>query len=95
MSRNAEVQAPMARASDRMAAAEVTLVLLSRRKPKKASARSDSSQVTSLMLRIFTSGLKELWSELVIAILYVKTSEYSEKFDENRAGLTRAGNQRL
>jgi hypothetical protein len=43
--RNADVQAPMASASDRIAAADVTFLFLSCRQPKTASARSESSQV--------------------------------------------------
>src|SRR5258706_2483450 len=44
MSRKAEVQAPMARARERIAAAEVTLRLVIWRQPKIRSARSESSQ---------------------------------------------------
>ena len=43
ISRKAEVHAPIARASERMAAAEVTFLFLSCRQPKMASARSESS----------------------------------------------------
>ena len=52
MSRNADVQAPIARASDRIAAAEVTLFFLSCRQPKMASARSESSHAMSRMSRL-------------------------------------------
>ncbi|HEV3200722.1 MAG TPA: hypothetical protein VGZ73_22625, partial [Bryobacteraceae bacterium] len=43
ISRNADVQAPMARASDRIAEAEVAFLFMSCRQPKTASARSESS----------------------------------------------------
>ena len=49
MMRNADVQAPMARPSERIAAAEVALRLLSWRQPKTASARRESSHATTLM----------------------------------------------
>src|SRR2546425_1199671 len=49
MRRNAEVQAPIARANDRIAEAEVTLFFLSWRQPKMASARSESSHATTRM----------------------------------------------
>jgi hypothetical protein len=50
MSRNAEVQAPIARASERIAAAEVTFFFRSCRRPKMASARSESSHAMTLLL---------------------------------------------
>jgi hypothetical protein len=46
MRRNAVVQAPIARASDRIAAAEVTFLFLICRQPKTASERRESSQGT-------------------------------------------------
>ncbi len=52
MSRNADVHAPIARASDRIAAAEVTLFFLSCRQPKMASARSESSHGMSRTSRL-------------------------------------------
>jgi hypothetical protein len=42
MSLKAEVQAPIARASDTIAAAEVTFLFLSCRQPNTVSARSES-----------------------------------------------------
>ena len=52
MSLNADVQAPMARASERTAAAEVVLDLLSRRHPNTMSARTDASQGNILLPRV-------------------------------------------
>src|SRR5690242_8426770 len=46
MRRNADVQAPIPKASERIAAAEVTLCFFSCRQPYTASASSDSSQET-------------------------------------------------
>src|SRR5215467_6592863 len=43
INRNAEVHAPIARASDKIAAAEVTFLFMICRQPKTASARSESS----------------------------------------------------
>ncbi len=44
MSRNADTQAPIPNASDRIAEADVTFRFMSCRQPKTASARSESSQ---------------------------------------------------
>jgi hypothetical protein len=52
MRRNADVHAPMARASERMAAADVTFLFAICRQPNTASARSESSQAMTWTSRV-------------------------------------------
>src|ERR1035438_7278900 len=64
---NAARHAPMPRASDKIAAAEVTLLLRSRRQANTKSARSESSHKTALILPCAASGWRRKpWGKLIV-----------------------------